>query len=169
MKVCRSNLRSLQHLFFTNTAKEAYKTLITAGAKRPLKCRIVSVEAMQEESDNPFRFRITDKGLEAVWCGAIAEIMVYYDDGMSDSLIVEWLAEQRPLDALEAHSLASAFTPPLVALVNAPPHAEVELQAAWSMLMDVELAASGQEHLSSDEINDWWSQVLVQPGMSSRS
>ena len=124
---------------------------------------------MQEERDSPFYFQITHDGLETAWCGAIDEIMVYYDDGMSDSLIVEWLAEQRPLDALEAHSLASAFTPPLVALVNAPPHAEAELQTAWAMLMNVELAASGQEHLSPDEVNDRWSRVFAQPGMSSKS
>ena len=117
---------------------------------------------MREESDSSFYFRITYDGLEAAWCGAIAEIMVYYDDGMSDSLIVEWLAERRPLDALEAHSLASAFTPPLVALVNAPPHAEIELQAAWTMLMNVELGALGQEHLSPDEVDNQWSRIFIQ-------
>ena len=124
---------------------------------------------MGEEADSPFYFRITNDGLEAVWCGAIAEIMVYYDDGMSDSLIVEWLAEQRSLDAVEAYSLVSAFTPPLIAIVNAPPHAEVELQAAWTMLMNVELGAASQEYLSPDEVNDRWPRIFAQPGISSKS
>ena len=163
MRVRGNELPSLRRLFFTKTTSEAYNLLTTVGAKRPLTCQIISVETMQEEGYSPFYFRITDNSLEALWCGAIAEIMVYYDDGMSDSLIVEWLAEQRPLDALEAHSLTSAFTPPLVALVNAPPHAEVELQAAWAMLMNMELAALDQEHLSPDEVNDRWSRVFAQP------
>ena len=169
MRIMIKELSSLQRLFFATTIREAYDLLILAGAKRPLKCRIIPVKAMREAGDNPFYFQISDSDLEAAWCGAIAEIMVYYDDGMSDSLIVEWLAERRPLDALEAHSLTSAFTPPLIALVNAPSHAEAELQAAWAMLMNVELAASGQEHLSPDEVNDRWSRVFAQPGMSSNS
>lgn len=169
MKFNRGNLSSLQRLFFVENNKEARSVLTMAEAKRPLKCRIISAKAMQEEGSSPSYFRITDDGLEAAWCGAIAEIMVYYDDGMSDSLIVEWLAERCSLDALEAYSLASAFTPPLIALVNAPTHAEIELQAAWAMLMNVELAASGQKHLSQDEVNDQWSRVFGQPGMSFKS
>ena len=62
--------------------------------------------------------------------------------------------------ALEGHSLASGFTPPLIAFVNAPPHAEAELRAAWMMGVHVARATSGQRCFSSDEINEQWLQIF---------
>jgi len=159
--ISRSNLAPLERLFFVETVRQAYDVLAAAGAKRPLKCRIISKQAMGGKDDTPFYTRITHDGLEAVWCGAVAEIMVHDDDGMSDSLIIEWLADPRILDVLEIHSLISGFTPPLIALVNAPPNAEAELRAAWTMCMQVERAMSGKRYSSSGEADEQWSRVLT--------
>ncbi len=167
MATSRSNLAPLERLFFTETVREAFDTLTAAGATRPLKCRIISMQAMEAEGDTPSYFHITDDGLEAVWCGAVAEFMVKHDNKMSDSLIIEWLAERHALDALEAHSLTSGFTPSLIALVNAPPHAEAELRAAWMMGMHVARATSGQQCFSPDEVDEQWSRVFGRSEMRS--
>lgn len=156
----KNNLAPLERLFFAETISQAHEALIAAGAKHPLKCRIISEQGSKGEYDDPFYFCITDDGLDVVWCGAVAEFMVHHDDGMSDSLIIEWLADRRVLDALEVHSLASGFTPSLIALVNAPPRSEAELRSAWTMIMDVTRDASGQQCFSPDEMDEQWSRVL---------